>query len=210
MSEMSGILEELDISWLREQEQLIDIENNHKREPMNIINTMILYVNQQDTIDKIVYEKHSLDVINDLSGSLFHKNKLIEFIHTKKLYTPSSRYKLLDTLLFNIDLNHHQLITFSKTKDVSNFHSYFLKPISFMTDIIVPPSLFVFHKTNSLIFLFQEIPIINSKNKSLKSILKKDSSTEVREHTSNTTKKVKILQDLPTKIKKHKKTRRHF
>jgi len=207
---MSEILEELDISWLREQEQIIDVENNHKREPMNTINTMILYINQQDEIGKIVYEKHSLDIINDLSGSLFHKNKLIEFIHSKKLYTPSTRYKLSDTLLFHIDLNHHQLITFSKMNDDPNIHSYFLKPISFMTDIVIPPSLFVFHKTNSLIFIFQEIPIVNSKNKSLKSILKKDFSGEVREHIPNTTKKVKIAQDIPSKIKKHKKTRRNF
>jgi len=207
---MSEVLEELDISWLREQEQIIDVENNHSREPMNVINTMVLYINLQDEIDKIVYEKHSLDVINDISGSLFHKNKLIEFIHTKKMYTPSSRYKLSDTLLFHIDLNHHDLITFSKMNDEPNIHSYFLKPISFMTDIIVPPSLFVFHKTNSIIFIFQETPIVNSKNKSLKSILKKDFSQEVREHKSNSTKKVKIAQDIPSKIKKHKKTRRHF
>lgn len=207
---MSDILEELDISWLREQEQIIDVENNHNREPMNNINIMVLYVNLQNEIDKIVYEKHSLDVINDLSGSLFHKNKLIEFIHSKKIYTPSTRYKLSDTLLFHIDLNHHQLITFSKMNNDANIHSYFLKPISFMTDIVVPPSMFVFHKTNTLIFIFQEIPISNSKNKSLKSILKKDSFQEVREPKSNCTKKVKIAQDLPSKIKKHKKTRRNF
>jgi|TARA_Y100000389_G_C17451502_1_gene515129 hypothetical protein len=200
---MSNDFEFLDTSWIKEQERFNDIENNHDREPMNIINTFIVYVNQNDYIDKIICEKQPLDVINDISGSVFTIDKLTDFVHSKKIYNSMSKYRLQETLLYNINLEHDELTSFTRTDN--NVESQFLNSVSFMTNIYINPSLFIFHNINSLIFIFKEYVHNNiSNDHSLKSILKNKNNLTSRELS---TKKVKIQDNSIIKIN-HKKTRR--
>ena len=67
-----------------------------------------------------------------------------------------------------------------------------LKSISVFDDIVVNPSIFIFHGINCLYFVFQEVETIKQNiRKSYKSILK----NENREPFKKGTKKVKISTD---------------
>ncbi len=103
--------------------------------------------------------------------------------------------------LYNIDLKHDDLKSFSNISNFYDINKRFFKKMSFMSNIIIPPSLFIFHKTNSLYFIFKETPIhknINEQTHNLKSILK--NNLVKREHH---TKKVKFNNVINNKTRKY-------
>lgn len=166
-----------DINWIEDQKKLINIENNNTPIPMYFINSYIIYINQNDYIEKINCEQTQLQMNHDQTHSIFNKNNIIQFINSKKFQTKFTKYKFIDMFLYNIDLNHNDLMPFSKMSIFNNINKRFFKKKSFMTDIIIPSSLFIFHNINSLYFIFKETPIhknIKEQNQNLKSILKKN------------------------------------
>lgn len=178
------------INWIEDQKKLINIENNNTAIPMYFINSYIIYINQNDYIEKINCEQMQLEMNHDITHSTINKNNIIQFINSKKIQTKLTKYKFIDMFLYNIDLNHNELMSFSNMSIFNNINKRFFKKKSFMSNIIIPPSLFIFHKINSLYFIFKETPlhkIVKEQNQNLKSILKKNSNK--REHH---TKKVKF------------------
>jgi hypothetical protein len=59
---------DLDISWIKEQEKLQQINENYFKEPMETIDMFFIYINTNDYIEKIVYGEHKL-VINPNNNS---------------------------------------------------------------------------------------------------------------------------------------------
>ena len=158
--------DDLDISWILEQDRLDKIEHNCWREPLTQINVATIYMNQHKEIETIEREKM------DVSGiSILTKEKLIKITQAKRKYTPTSKYILKETLWFHIDLEPENIQYFSE-KQNSFLHVY---PI--LEDITLKPSIFIFHKLNTLYFIFHETfipnpsltnPIITSKNNNTK------------------------------------------
>ena len=189
--------DDLDMSWIDEQERIQNIQKNYYREPMESVNTYFIYINQNQYIDKILCEKYDLE--NNNGCSLLNKEKLLQIIQNKKIKTLNTRYKLIDILQYNIELEPEHIQTFiSGEPDPSS--QKILKNISVFDEIVFSPSIFIFHGINCLYFIFQEIETINTKNrKSLKSILKNDSifdsNNQDREPSKKGTKKVKISID---------------
>jgi len=191
--------DDLDMSWIDEQERIQNIQKNYYREPMESVNTYFIYINQNQYIDKILCEKYDLE--NNNGCSLLNKEKLLQIIQNKKIKTLNTRYKLIDILQYNIELEPEHIQTFiSGEPDPSS--QKILKNISVFDEIVFSPSIFIFHGINCLYFIFQEIETINTKNrKSLKSILKNDSNSnsdsknQDREPSKKGTKKVKISID---------------
>jgi len=178
------------INWIEDQKKLINIENNNTAIPMYFINSYIIYINQNDYIEKINCEQMQLEINHDITHSTINKNNIIQFINSKKIQTKLTKYKFIDMFLYNIDLNHNELMSFSNMSIFNNINKRFFKKKSFMSNIIIPPSLFIFHKINSLYFIFKETPlhkIVKEQNHNLKSILKKNSNKR-EQHT----KKVKF------------------
>ena len=78
-----------------------------------------------------------------------------------------NKYKLLDLLVFNIDLDPENIQDFSHSDLIADFSSRFLKSVSVLNDIKIPASIFIFHNLNAIYLIFQEIG-----NTNIKSILK--------------------------------------
>jgi len=185
--------EDLDMSWIEEEERLQNIQTNYSREPMESIKTYFIYINKNQYIDKILCELQELEVKPDESGSLINKETILKLIQTKKITTPFSKYKLSDILLYNIDLEPEHIQDYSKTniEDIGN--KDLLKKIPIFDEVTIAPSIFIFHGINSLYFIFQEVEIekVKPSRHSLKSILKLESSPK----NSPSTKKVRIRDD---------------
>lgn len=200
--------DDLDMSWMNEEERIQNIESNYYREPMEFVNAYFIYINQNHYIDKILCEKYDLEIKSNGSGSLLNKGSLLQIIQTKKIKTQHSKYKLIDILKYNVDLEPEHIQAYSKNGelDVDIKNSKFFKTIAIFDEVEFSPSIFIFHSINGLYFFFQEVEVEKNKQlprKSLKSILK----TEIRE--PNKTKRVKIATDRVEysdqyKIKHHK------
>lgn len=242
----SDIQDDLDMSWLDEQERIQNIQTSYFREPMGSIHVKYIYINQNQYINNIIHEKHALEmftplnIINrtpyvpygspdsnvhrgmDASGSVLKNDILLRLIQSKKTVTPVSKYKLVDILLYHVDLEPEHIQSYSKSENFIEQSSGFFKVLPIIGNIQISPSIFIFHSTNTLYFIFQEVEIEKAKNKVvLKSILKTrknqdiESDTEAGpgsgslKHKSNNTntKKVRIALRPVGNVRK---TRKHY
>jgi len=193
-----------DFSWVLEQDRLHNPQNNFSREPIGRIQVKYIFINKNKYIDKVLCETAELSL-----GNVISNEQLIRMAESKKYKTPTSRYKLKDLLLFNVDLEPEHIQAYAKNDDFIAFSKPFMKVLSIVDKIIIPDSVFIFHDINSLYFIFEEVEVEligGNKNPIIKSILKKDNSSG-----GSTTKKVRITVGNNIKItdNKAKKTRRN-
>lgn len=140
--------DELDISWILEQERLENIDHNCWREPLIEIGITTIYINLKKEIETIEREKM------DVSGiPILKKEKIIQMIQTKKKYTPTTKYILKESLWFHVDVEPENIQHFSEKQNT------FLHIYPILEDIILKPSIFIFHKLNTLYFFFYETQI---------------------------------------------------
>jgi len=189
-SENNTSVDDLDISWIHQQERIQNMQSNYYREPMDCINTYFIYINQNQYIDKILCEKYDLEINN--GSSLLKKETLLQIIQNKKIKTNYSKYKLIDILQYHIELEPEHIQSFINNGEPRESSQKLLKNIPVFDEIVFSPSIFIFHGINCLYFVFQEVETIKQNlRKSFKSILKSDN----REHFKKGTKKVKISTD---------------
>ena len=172
----------LDISWMKEQARMNSLEHTQKREPMQTIHLSFIYINKRNSIDKIC---HGIEVLEHarISGE-----RLLNIIQHNKIRTLTSKFKLWETLLYNIDLEPELI-------QHADFTSSYLKPVSIIHDIKIPDSVFIFHNVNKLYFIFKEVEVKSTnpnKTQSLKSILKPVSIVGPGSRLVGHTKKVRI------------------
>jgi len=200
--------EEFDTDWITEQEQIQNIKTNYSREAMDRIQLVSVYINLQDSIEKVLYEHVSLDKTE--TGSQIGKESMLKLIQTKKRYTPTSKYKLLDVLIYTVNLEPETIQSYSKM-DVESIDkkelASLLKVLPIIDDVTIPDSIFIFHDINSIYLIFQEVALDAAHRHTLKSILKKtvdDASIGIT--TPKKIKKTKkvVLNELTTKRITHK------
>jgi len=192
MAENDNLVEEdLDISWIAQQERFQNIQNNYRRESMESIDLFFMYLNKNQYIDKILTEKF----VFDTSNTSIKSDQLLKIIQDKKIQTQFSKYKLIDILTFFVDLEPENIQYYSNTE---SSYSQFFKVLNIPNEIQIPQSIFIFHNINSIYFIFQEYELVKKHNITavVKSILKpKD-----REPGSlKTAKKVRITGPLDKK-----------
>ena len=181
--------DELDMSWLEEQEKLNNIETIYNREPIKSINLFFIYVNKDKNVDEIIQEKHVLQQ----PGSLLSKEILLQYIQSKKRYADKSKYKFQDIMMFNVDIEPEHIQAYSTTEITVENSTQYLKVLPFSADIHVADAIFVFHETTSLFFVFQEVVLNPSIRTTLKSILKTENpTTTTTKPQQKQTKKVRI------------------
>jgi len=183
--------EDLDISWIEEDEKLHTVDKNYFREPMDQLAITIIYININSYIENIICEKVPLTINNKMA--LLEKERLLQIIQSKKKITSHSRYKFMESLLYNIELEpeHIQKYAYSEPQNEDGSHP-FLKRMPIVDDISISPSIFIFHNINGLYLLFKEEPRTDIQGTKTKSILK---SGEQSQH--KITKKVKIVLKRP-------------
>ena len=204
--------QDLDCSWINQDEKLDKINQNYFREPMELIDIFFLYINSNSYIEKIICEKHPLILMDDNKTNVLKKEYILQLIQSKKIKTDHSLYKLIDILTYNIDLEPNHIQPYSQQNDSSDISKGFFNVLKIVDDIKIPPSIFIFHGINSIFFIFQEKEFDISQLKP-KSILKGDSfdvNSTGSQHKS--TKKVKIMIGVnkPDKLQsKQRFTRKH-
>ena len=184
---------DLDISWIDKHNKLHTIDKNYCREPMENIAIHSIFVNNQNVIEKISSDK--LDIYNNRIS----KERVLKIIQDNKsthgCHGGSAKYKLLDIIVYNIDLESHHIQDFVQS-DVMDSGRFF-KTYPIVDDIRIAPSIFIFHSLNAIYFVFQEIEVIL--NPLIKPILK--IGGDAKKHT----KKVRIYE--PTERATHNKTK---
>jgi hypothetical protein len=201
-----------DTDWIEEQEKMQNIEMNYQREHLKSINVFFIYVNRNNNVEKIIREKEPLVWYPTRKSSLLSKEKILELIQTRKIYTPDSKYKFEDVLSWNVDIEPENIETYSNIDfDKNSDYSPYLKVLSFVGDIYIPDSIFIFHETNSLFFIFKEYTFTpkTPENNLPKSILKAPIDGGVI--STKSTKKVRIQTNIAEEFvskKNHRKTRK--
>jgi len=161
---------DLDISWINEQEKIQNIDKNYFREVMESIDVHIIYINMNFYIENIIREKVVLTIKD--KKSILEKERMLQLIQSKKKSTPFSKYKFLDAILYNIDLEPEQIQQYANSEP--NKETTFLKSIKILEDVSISPSIFVFHGMNGIYLLFKEEAKTDISNIKGKSILKYD------------------------------------
>jgi len=167
-----------------EERRLLNIHHTIQVEPMDFIPAKFLYLNNHDYIENIICE--NIPLIPDAKGSYLKKEKLIQIIQQKKIKTKDSKFKFLDLILCNFHVSSSSIYSFSKTNDISQNCSKYIKSIPPYEDLFIDSSIFPFHQINCLYFFFEEQEI--EKPPVLKSILKSPRKENQPKHT----KKVRI------------------
>jgi len=80
-------------------------------------------------------------------------------------------------MLYNVDIDPENIQNYSNNENILNYN--FMKKLPVIGDIIITPSIFVFHEINTLYFFFKEVefdiqkvpvkPILKSMENNLKS-----------------------------------------
>lgn len=211
---------DFDMSWIEETEKLHTMETNYSREHMKTINTFFIYINRDKSVEKIIREKQPLVHHATRNCSLLSKENMLGIIQTKKIYTPLSKYKFEDVLLYHIDIEPENIQCFTNDEKTVQNSVQYLKVLPFIGDVEIPASIFIFHEVNALFFLFKEYELYKPNHSTtLKSILKQshhenDDSTEIATEQSTPikhTKKVRIQTNIGEEhlVKnKYRKTRK--
>jgi len=211
----------LDLSWMEEYKRLENISDNCPRESMDCIKTYVLYIDKDLNIENILVESFTLTA-NGEGGAIIPKDVLLKYVQDKKVKN-GVKYSLYDILFYNVDLESADIDNYvggvceegqgggEVDEDVLSKFRGFFRPVSIIHEIVVLPSLFIFHDLNSLFVLFKERGSENEKNHrvTMKSILKKVDVLPTTTLHSNT-KKVRILlpNDTPMKLSDKSKTRK--
>jgi hypothetical protein len=155
--------------WIQEQQKILNIKMNYKREPLEYINLHFCYVDAENAIVNLKTEKHTFSETQTITEA-----QLFSIIEEKK-HDANINYIFSELSLFVVDVEPENI------QSIEPAGKPFFKSLPFIQDIVIPPSIFIFHPLNSLFFLFKR-----------------------RKSTSKNTKKVTFL--LPPK----KQTRRNI
>ena len=213
------------MSWILEQERILQIQQNYSREPMENIVCCFLYVNENNSLEKITYDTLSLQSYlnkendkNNKSGHILPKELVLQLIQNKKIYTPTSKYIFKHSWLYLVDLEPENIQDYSKSENFHQLSSGFMRVFHTIQDISIPSSIFIFHSLNMLYFLFEEVSVKYSPKPILKIGLNSSQSSGSlvsNSTSSNDKKKKRVTIKLHTDIEngnkiKPKQTRKCY
>ena len=149
--------DDLDTSWIDDLDKLNNIHYSYFREPMKHIDFFILLVDSNGSIVNIKKENHRFSTID--KNCTFTNSFIIQFIERiKNTYSKGKmRYKLNDVLLYNIDVEPEHIQHYVSNENLLELGAKKLQSLSIIQDVVVPPSIFIFHKINSLFFIFKQV-----------------------------------------------------
>ena len=138
---------EINTDWINNETRLLNEEGLLCQEAMKTIKIVHVYMNETSEIIKI---KKTIHTFIDGSNVVTCNEILRYYIENRKLQT--TRYKLFKVLVYNVDLGDK---LYQKMKSISTINC--LKSVSLYTeDIVINPSLFIFHEMNSIYLIYKE------------------------------------------------------
>ncbi len=195
-------IEDLDISWIEEHEKEIQINKNYNKERMKTIQTKFIYMNTHEEIEKITFCETPIQT-NSTGEGYISKSHIMEIVQKRRNMFENKKYAVFDIFSYVIDLDSKGVQTYSNAEEsYSKISEQFLKKHTVFNDIIIEDSIFIFHKINTLYFIFKEkIQTNNQREKDkqhIKSILKNKTNKHGEEthknKKNNITKKVYFVE----------------
>jgi len=181
--------------WIEEETKLNQIPDfGIVPETMSSIEVQYIYINQDLEIEDKVVETVDLEIKD--GNAWLSKERVLYLVQNRKIYTPTTQYKFIFGLLYNIDILPAHLQSFVREDPDSFEKSPFLKEITIVEDICIAPSLPIFHSIHSIYFFFKE------------SVLKKMVANSLVANSLKTTAKVKPILKTDTVPPKEKQTKR--
>ena len=215
------------LSWISELDRLEKLSQNAMREPATYLPLTILYINKQNVVDSAVHKYMELKPHGDgghdghdgHNGHNGHSNNS-DIVITKerllklaaqhaKTTDHETKYICKELMLFHIPIEPEQVEYFSQhagDRDSTDFCTKYTKTFVMIEDIVIEPSMFIFHSLNRLYMIFMECT-----DRSLpKSCMKKSSLDETTSFTGKIgkmTKRVRFKHSSSSSYK-GKKTRK--
>jgi hypothetical protein len=152
-------IDDLDVSWLNDFEKIDNEYKMYYTEDISFIKIHLIYVNNNNDIEKVKEEKILLKI-----NGVLQKEELLSIIKNN-LLSNQLKYSLLSILKFNINIEPIHLKTFLRNKNPL-IGSPFLQSIKNIDTIKFDKSISMFHDINELIIIFQQKNnIINNRTK---------------------------------------------
>jgi hypothetical protein len=152
-------IDDLDISWVETHDKIEKLDAHSLREPMKVLDCHFIFMDGDMAITKIVSEKEVLQVLLDPNNSSakinrgIHKDRLLEMVQSKRIHD-DKKYKLIHWMQFHVGLEPENTQAFLEKDDLDP--SDFVKTPSYLVDLVVEDSIFIFHDVNCLFFFFKE------------------------------------------------------
>lgn len=160
--------ETIESKWIEQQEKILNIQQSYSRELMDFIYCHFLYIKTDNSLDNVVTKILDLDA-ND-KKTVITMEKVLQLIQSNRISTSSSKFIFQESFLFHIDLEPENIQQYVLDENYLDISKRFLHKLPLVEDIVIPPSVFIFHNLNGLYFIFKEIS--NKQTPILKSILK--------------------------------------
>lgn len=177
---------DIDMSWIKEYSRIHSIQQIMNREEIDSIVIQTIYMNTNLEIKKI--DKETLELDNNSHNTnnkrCITKEQLLQIVQSKKVIE-RTKYKLFDMLLFTVDLDPKDIQKYVNGECSEIAH---LKSIPIIGDLVILPSLFIFHSLHTVFLFFTEI----AEEIPIKSILKTYQNDNKK---SKQTKKVRISEN---------------
>lgn len=153
------MFEELDVSWLKEEDRLENIKEVLNSEKVETITICLVYIDTDNAIKKVIYEKEILSL--DKLSNAISENRITQLIQQYRV-SEGVRHKLLDIVSYVVSVDSDAAFSGEFCKTVKT-HKIF-------SPIVIEDSLFIFQNIHCVYFLFYEV--------GTKSILKKGESNK--------------------------------
>jgi hypothetical protein len=142
-------IEDLDFTWLQEFENIDNEYKNYYSEELQFIKIHSIYVDKDNSIEKVKEEKVLLK-----SPGILQKEELLGIIKHNS-FSNEFKYSLLSILKFNINILPENLNTYLRSKN-ENIGSLFLQSIKNIDSIRFEKSISLFHDINEIIIIFYQ------------------------------------------------------
>lgn len=178
----------MDTEWIHNSQHLYQNNTNLFKSTQPSIKTLFIYVNSYHNIEQI-----NSDII-DISNNTISTKQLFNIILNHKISTSQFVFNFDYLSLFSIPIEHDNLINFNSNK--FNYSS-FISTFSINSDLVIPNTLHIFHKFNTLFFFFKK-RFLDVSPKSILVTTPSNKSTKPKK----TKKKVQIVEQKFRKTKK--------
>lgn len=172
-------LNNLNIDWIDDYEEEEKQYADFYEEPVTNIKLHFVYINKNNTIEKIRIENTSVD-----DDQMVKKERLLYLIKNNMNHD-NIQYKLLSLLVYNLDVPSNNLKKYLEEPPESEENYKYLYSLKILEDIKIKETITLFHDINGIYFIFYEKPKNNNNNSNSNSNSKSHNSTKkIRMHKS--------------------------
>jgi hypothetical protein len=117
-----------------------------------------VFVDLQRQIKKISYEDVDISTVGITNEGAKERTLSFSFLHhfiINQKYD-ELQYKLLDTLVFNFDIEHDEVLPFLNSNHLEDVVQNHLRVLPFLNDVTLNPSPLEIHSANSIFFILMQ------------------------------------------------------